>query len=102
MSGSEKILIQMAGQEFRIAPPGGDADRLRRMAAHVSEKVAAIEKAGVVASHRSALLAALEIAFELYEHRETEPALSETDLSEAQSRLDRVIGQIDEVLDDQT
>lgn len=98
MAEAEKIVVEIAGQQFRVVPPGGDAERLRRAAALVHEKVMAIEKAGVVSTHRSALLAGLEIALELLALRDARSALSESELREAQSRLDGVLGRLREGL----
>jgi cell division protein ZapA (FtsZ GTPase activity inhibitor) len=98
MSQSEKILVELAGQEFRIAPPGGSADRLQRAAAIVNRKIAEMEQAGVVATQRTALLAALDLALELLSDRESRPTISEGELSQAKSRLDDVIHKIDDAL----
>ncbi len=101
MTGVEdggKIDINLAGQPFRIAPPQGDATRLRRAAAIVCDKVREIEKAGVVATNRSALLAALEIALELLEVRESPSGLSDGDVAAGRGRLEAMIARIDQEL----
>jgi cell division protein ZapA (FtsZ GTPase activity inhibitor) len=98
MGEGEKIVVEIGGQQFRIVPPDGDADRLRRAAAYVEQKIATIAKAGVVSSQRCALLAALEIALELYEDHAKTPALSERDLREARTRLDHVIHKLNDAM----
>jgi len=98
MSDGDKILIELAGQQFRIAPPDGDADRLNRAAALVAERVERVQSAGVVASNRSALLAALDIALELLAHRESPTEISEADLHEARSRVESILDRLDDAL----
>lgn len=98
MGQAEKILIELAGQEFRIAPPGGNTDRLQRAATLVNQKIAEMERAGVVASQRTALLAALDLALELMGDHESKQAISESELKQARSRIDDVIHKIDDAL----
>lgn len=100
MTDQSKIQIEISGQTFRITPPDGNAERLQRAAAYVGEKIADIEKAGVIATNRSAILAALEITLELFELHGTSPVMSEKDLETANSRLREIISKIDSVLSD--
>ncbi len=98
MGDDGKILIELRGQQYRITPPQGDVERLRRAAAYVEEKIASVERAGVVASQRASLLAALDIALELLERRESSPALNTDEMREASTRLDQMIRKLDGAL----
>jgi cell division protein ZapA (FtsZ GTPase activity inhibitor) len=98
MSAGDRILIDIAGQQFRIAPPEGDVERLTRAVTLVTERVERIQRAGVVASNRSALLAALDLALELLAQRESPTEISEADLHEARSRVESMIDRLNEAL----
>jgi cell division protein ZapA (FtsZ GTPase activity inhibitor) len=98
MGGDTKIPIEIGGQSFRIRPPGGNEDRLRRAAAYVGEKIAGIEQAGAISTQRSALLAALEITLELLAVHENPTNLSEEELLRARDQIDAVIAKIDSAL----
>ena len=94
----QKIPVEISGQQFRIAPPSGDEERLRRAVAFLAHRINEIQGAGVISSHRAALLAGLEVSMDLLALREDPKSLSEEEVAEARARLERVLGDIDRAL----
>jgi cell division protein ZapA (FtsZ GTPase activity inhibitor) len=113
MGNDTKIAIDLAGQQFRITPPGGNADLLRGAAELVNERVSEMKGAGVVDSQRAALLTALELAIELCQS-ESQPKgggkgaakaagdMSQDDIDRARTHLDKVITRLDDALSERS
>jgi len=74
VSGKRAVAVRIRGQEFRILSDDDEA-WLQRVAGYLDETMATVEeRTGTVDSHDVALLTALNLARELVELREREPA----------------------------
>jgi cell division protein ZapA (FtsZ GTPase activity inhibitor) len=89
VSGKRAVAVHIRGQEFRILSDDDEA-WLQRVAGYLDETMATVEeRTGTVDSHDVALLTALNLARELVELREREPAAKGR--SPAPERLQRLI-----------
>ena len=81
MASKRAVAVRIRGQEFRILSDDDDA-WLQRVAGYLDETMATVEeRTGTVDSHDVALLTALNLARELVEIREREPAARATGAS---------------------
>jgi len=81
VASKRAVAVRIRGQEFRILSDDDDA-WLQRVAGYLDETMATVEeRTGTVDSHDVALLTALNLARELVEIREREPAKQATGAS---------------------
>jgi len=108
MSANDRIELTVAGESLRLRAQKSEQDRLRRAAQYLDEKMEAFKETGAVASsHRLTILAALDIAHELFIEREKgtapgkpqAPSASADDAPELNERIDELIEQVDEALE---
>lgn len=98
--------VTILGQSYKLACPDGGEDALRAAVAAVDREMSAIRDAGKVkARERMAVLAALNIAYQLAQRPEQEPARPAPSAAPAgagseQPRLDALVRRIDAALAD--
>lgn len=69
-ASSSTVTVQIAGQRYTLKS-GGDDDRIKRIAAHVDGRIKDVSRqTRTVDSHAHAILAALQIAEELFDTKE--------------------------------
>lgn len=93
-SSKNKVRVNIYGEEYTVLAEG-DAEYIREIAAFVDRKMRDIaEKTNNKAPSRVAILAALNIADELYMNRRKE----EDDITSVQKRTSDIISLLDEKL----
>jgi cell division protein ZapA len=103
-----QIEVAIMGQSYRLGCPEGGEDRLRLAVAQVDREMCAIRDSGKLkARERIAVLAALNLAYQLHEPRPATAASAPADaalaanddsldgprIDELIQRLDRILGQ---------
>jgi cell division protein ZapA len=90
----QAVQLRVGGQTYRVVSSADEAD-LRRLAAVVDAKLAALTPPGRVATPQALLLAAMALAHELEEERARGAQMAER----ARSAFGRVLARVDAVLD---
>ncbi|MFH0792809.1 MAG: cell division protein ZapA [bacterium] len=103
----ESAQVHIFGHDFRIKVTPEEKSCLKEATRLVTEKITAISKAGGSSDlHRLALMAALELAFDLIELKSkpskrarltAEAAIAEKETEDSQ-RLDQILARLDAVL----
>jgi cell division protein ZapA len=100
----KRMEVTILGQSYLLSCPDGGEQSLATAAARVDREMSAIRDAGKLkARERIAVLAALNLAFELSD-RPTTPAVGVAAASPREgppdARIDKLVARIDEVLTD--
>ena len=97
-SDTELVIFNVCGQEFRIRSPREDAERTRRIAADVCERVRAHRERGGVSDVRAVLMACYELAYELDERNEVLSKIRSHDkaIDSAKVVMDRLLDRLEE------
>jgi cell division protein ZapA len=92
---SKGLDISILGRDFRVACPASEQDALLAAAEFLDSKMREIREQGkVIGVERIAVMAALNIAFEL----QNKPKQNGVDISVTERRIETMSGMIDEVL----
>jgi cell division protein ZapA len=92
---SKGLDISILGRDFRVACPASEQDALLAAAEYLDSKMREIREQGkVIGVERIAVMAALNIAFEL----QNKPKQNGVDISVTERRIETMSGMIDEVL----
>ncbi|BBP02349.1 cell division protein ZapA [Sulfuriferula nivalis] len=92
---SKGLDISILGRDFRVACPASEQDALLAAAEYLDSKMREIREQGkVIGVERIAVMAALNIAFEL----QNKPKQNGVDISVTERRIEAMSGMIDEVL----
>jgi len=95
MSPEKRTEISIQGQTFRLRCPEGEEERLFEAARMVEEKIAELAKTASLAdSHRAALMAAFNFAYDLLS-REEESFRESPEYKRLQKRLRKLVEKID-------
>jgi cell division protein ZapA (FtsZ GTPase activity inhibitor) len=99
-SDTELVIFNVCGQEFRIRSPREDAERTRRIAADVCERVRTHRERGGVSDVRAVLMACYELAYELDERNEVLSKIRSHDkaIDSAKVVMDRLLDRLEEEL----
>ena len=104
MTPMKQMEVTILGQSYLLACPEGGEELLRAAVARVDQEMSAIRDAGKVkARERMAVLAALNLAYQLAEHRPgataaPAPASAPLEDPESEALLDRLVARLDAVL----
>lgn len=92
---SKGLDISILGRDFRVACPASEQDALLAAAEYLDSKMREIREQGkVIGVERIAVMAALNIAFEL----QNKPKQNGVDISVMERRIETMSGVIDQVL----
>ncbi|MBM3333745.1 cell division protein ZapA [Candidatus Sumerlaeota bacterium] len=95
MNLDKKVEISILGHVFKLRCHDGEEEKLREAARVVEERIAELtETGGMVDSLRTALMAALYLAYELLTHEDKDFHLS-AEYRRIQKRLRSLVEQID-------
>ena len=99
-SDTELVIFNVCGQEFRIRSPREDAERTRRIAADVCERVRTHRERGGVSDVRAVLMACYELAYELDERNQVLSKIRSHDkaIDSAKVVMDRLLDRLEEEL----
>jgi cell division protein ZapA len=97
-----QLEVQIMGQSYLLGCPDGGEARLLDAVERVDTAMCKIREAGKVrARDRIAVLAALNLAFDLADqstHRSGQASLGTTDIAQSDPRLSALLARIDDVL----
>ena len=97
---SNQVEVTIMGQSYLLACPAGGERALHRAVEQVDEEMCAIRDAGRIrARERIAVLAALNLAYQLAD-RPQRPAARDTDTTDDAAGVDALIRRIDDALSD--
>lgn len=96
MSEATRIKLKIAGQEYGLKADESEQEKLLETADAVSERIKQLQKAGLGSIQRAATMAAFQFAYELAGVKQEADFTEDSDAY--LDRIDRLIGQIDEVL----
>lgn len=95
MSDEEPIRIQIMDSEYRIACSEDERDALLKAAAHLNDTMQGIRSTGkVLGVERIAVMAALNISYELLDTQRQNAILEEA----VNERLKEILGQVEKAL----
>ncbi len=91
MSESQTTTVQIYGREFKLRA-SEDGEYVQQIARYVDEKMRSIsEESNMVANEKVAIMAAINIADELFQHRKQ----SANEMSDVEARAEKLIGIVD-------
>ncbi len=89
----DTVTVQILGKEYKLSCPPNERDELMQAARLVDERMKSLKNDGMIGVERIAVMAALNLGFELLQNR---GAVQRS--GESSSRLDRLLAQADEEL----
>ena len=88
---SVPVTVEIQDKEFRIACPAGEEEALISTARYVDQKMQEVRSAGkVIGSDRIAVMAALNIAHELLQHRSKESEYNGNSILKVKAMQERI------------
>lgn len=88
---SVPVTIEIQEKEFRIACPAGEEEALVSTARYVDQKMQEVRSAGkVIGSDRIAVMAALNIAHELLQHKSKESEYNDGSILRVKAMQERI------------
>lgn len=95
MSENSSVLVHLLDKEFRVGCPPDERDNLIKAARFLDDKMREIRESNVIGLERIAVMAALNLAHELLQARQ-----SVNDQSSSSEQLGRLIRQVEGELDE--
>lgn len=89
----DTVTVQILGKEYKLSCPPGEREGLLQAARLVDERMKGLKTDGMIGLERIAVMAALNLGFELLQSRSAAQRGSESS-----SRLERLLAQADEEL----
>ncbi|MGI9279427.1 MAG: cell division protein ZapA [Endozoicomonas sp.] len=94
MDSPSTTTVSILDKEYRISCPKEEEANLHQAAQHLNEQMKLIRAGGVIGTERIAVMAALNISYELLQSKQQ----SLTDNSDAQEQIKQMLGKLDQAL----
>ncbi|KEQ19349.1 cell division protein ZapA [Endozoicomonas numazuensis] len=94
MDSPSTTTVSILDKEYLISCPKEEEANLHRAAQHLNEQMKQIRSGGVIGAERIAVMAALNISYELLQSKQQ----SLTDNSDAQEQIKQMLGKLDQAL----
>ena len=95
MEASSTISVTILEKEYRVSCPRNEQEALQRAARYLNDKMRDIRATGkVVGVERIAVMAALNISYELMQGRNR----AEVEQSDTQTHIEQLLGKLDQAL----
>ncbi|WOG27179.1 cell division protein ZapA [Endozoicomonas sp. 8E] len=94
MDSSSTTTVNILDKEYLVSCPKQEEANLHQAARHLNEQMKQIRSGGVIGTERIAVMAALNISYELLQSRQQ----SLTDNSDAQEQIKQMLGKLDQAL----
>ena len=96
MSTMETVSVQILDKEYQLASPPEQAQALREAASHLDKQMRTIRSGGrVIGTERIAVMAAINLSYELLQQRHNPPADAATEekIQQLHNKLDDALNQ---------